>query len=108
MPWVYLGLAGIFEIAFAVSLKNSEGFTRPIWVIAFMLSAATSLFLLSQALKFLPIGVAYAVWTGIGASGTAIVGMWLFGESRDTLKLVSLITVLIGIAGLQLSSASQH
>jgi quaternary ammonium compound-resistance protein SugE len=108
MPWVYLGFAGLLEIAFAVSLKNSEGFTRPIWVVAFMLSAAASLFLLSQALKFLPIGVAYAVWTGIGASGTAIVGMWFFGESRDVLKLVSLATVLIGLAGLQLSSASQH
>ena len=108
MPWVYLGIAGILEIAFAVSLKNSEGFTRPIWVVAFMLSAAASLFLLSQALKFLPIGIAYAVWTGIGASGTAIVGMWFFGESRDVLKLVSLATVLIGLAGLQLSSTSQH
>lgn len=108
MPWVYLAFAGMLEVVFAVSLRNSEGFTRPLWVVAFLLSAAASLFLLSQALKYLPIGVAYAVWTGIGASGTAIVGMWFFGESRDVLKLVSLGVVLVGLAGLQITSSSHH
>lgn len=108
MAWVYLAFAGMLEVVFAVSLRNSEGFTRPLWVVAFMISAAASLFLLSQALKFLPIGVAYAVWTGIGAAGTAVIGMWFFGESRDVLKLLSLGTVLVGLAGLQLTSGSQH
>lgn len=108
MPWVLLGLAGLLEVVFAVSLKNSEGFTRPAWVVLFVFSAAGSLFLLSQALKYLPIGVAYAIWTGIGASGTAIIGMWFFGESRDVLKLMSLGLVLVGLAGLQLTSATQH
>ena len=108
MAWLYVAIAGLLEIVFAVSLKNSEGFTKPLWVVSFLVSASGSLFLLSQALKFLPVGVAYAVWTGIGAAGTAIVGMWFFGESRDVMKLVSLGVVLIGLAGLQLTSGSQH
>lgn len=108
MPWLILTIAGLLEVVFAVSLRNSEGFTKLPWVILFAISAAGSLFLLSQALKYLPVGVAYAIWTGIGASGTAIVGMWFFGESRDVLKLASLVVVLIGLAGLQISSASQH
>lgn len=108
MPWVILAVAGLLEVVFAVSLRNSDGFTKPLWVVLFAVSAVGSLFLLSQALKYLPIGVAYAVWTGIGASGTAIIGMWFFGESRDALKLVSLAVVLIGLAGLQISSAGQH
>lgn len=108
MPWILLAIAGLLEVVFAVSLKNSEGFTRPAWVVLFAVSAAGSLFLLSQALKHLPIGVAYAIWTGIGASGTAIIGMWFFGESRDVLKLMSLGLVLAGLVGLQLTSATQH
>lgn len=108
MPWVFLGLAGLLEIVFAVSLKNSEGFTRPAWIALFAVAAVGSFLLLSQALKDLPIGVAYAIWTGIGAAGTAIIGMWFFGESRDVLKLMSLGLVLAGVIGLQLSSAAQH
>jgi quaternary ammonium compound-resistance protein SugE len=108
MPWLYLFLAGLLEIVFAVSLRNSAGFTRPLWILPFLLSAGGSLFLLSQALRFLPLGVSYAIWTGIGAAGTAIVGMWFFGESREFLKILSLIVVLVGLAGLQLTSASQH
>lgn len=108
MPWVYLGLAGLFEIAFAVSLRNSQGFTKPVWVVTFALCAAASLFLLSQALRFIPIGAAYAIWTGIGAAGTAVVGMWFFGESREVLKIMSLVVVLVGLAGLQLTSATPH
>lgn len=66
MAWVYVLIAGLLEIVFALSLKNSEGFTRPLWMALFLVAAAGSLFLLSQALKTLPVGVAYAVWTGIG------------------------------------------
>ncbi len=105
MAWVYVLIAGLLEIVFALSLKNSEGFTRPGWVVLFTVTAVGSLFLLSQALKSLPIGVTYAVWTGIGAAGTAIVGMIWLGESREVLKIVSLIVVLIGLAGLQLTSS---
>ena len=106
MAWVYVLIAGLLEVVFALSLKNSEGFTRPFWVAAFLIAASGSLFLLSQALKTLPVGVAYAVWTGIGAVGTAIAGMIWFGESREILKFVSLLIVLVGLAGLQLTSST--
>jgi quaternary ammonium compound-resistance protein SugE len=108
MAWLFVFVAGLLEIVFAVSLKNSEGFTRPGWVALFLLSAAASLFLLSQALKVLPVGVTYATWTGIGAAGTAVVGMLVLGESKDLLKIVSLLVVIAGIAGLQLSTSTQH
>lgn len=106
MAWVFVLIAGILEVVFAISLKNSEGFTRLPWVGLFLVSASASLFLLSQALKVLPVGVTYAVWTGIGAAGTAIVGMIWLGESREVLKIVSLVIVIIGLAGLQLTSTS--
>ena len=105
MAWVYVLLAGLLEIVFAVSLKNSDGFTRPGWVVLFVGAASGSFFLLSLSLKYLPVGIAYAVWTGIGAAGTAIIGMIWLGESRELLKIASLIVVLIGLAGLQLTSS---
>jgi quaternary ammonium compound-resistance protein SugE len=108
MPWVLLFLAGLLEVVFAVSLKNSDGFTRPFWVALFIVAAAFSFFFLSLSLRFLPVGVAYAVWTGIGATGTALVGMIWLGESRDVLKLLSLVLVVVGLAGLRLTSAVAH
>ena len=105
MAWVYVFIAGVLEVVFALSLKNSEGLTRPFWVALFLVSMSGSLFLLSQALKTLPVGITYAVWTGIGAAGTAIAGMIWLGESRDLLKIVSLLILVVGIVGLQLSSA---
>ena len=104
MPWLYLFTAGVFEIAFAVSLKYTAGFTR--WVpsaITFVF-ACLSLFLLSQSLKTLPIGTAYAVWTGIGAAGTAILGIYLFNEPRDAARMVCILLILCGIVGLKLTS----
>lgn len=106
MAWFLVVVAGIFEVVFAVSLKNSEGFTRPPWVIAFILASVVSFALLSQGLKYLPVSVAYAVWTGIGAVGTAAVGMLWLGESRDLLRIVSILIVIVGVIGLQLSSSS--
>ena len=103
MAWVILVLAGLLEVAFALSLKASQGFTRLWPSIGFIMAGAASFMLLSQALRTLPIGVAYAVWTGIGAAGTAVVGMFLFGESRDPLKFVSLALLLAGIVGLRLT-----
>lgn len=105
MPWVLIVVAGVFETAFAVSLKQSEGFTRHAWTASFVLCAFVSFGLLSTALKSLPVGTAYAVWTGIGAVGTAIVGMAVFGESTAVLRLVSIGLVVAGVAGLQLTSA---
>lgn len=104
MPWVILFIAGLLEMVWALLLKQSEGFTKPAPTIGFLVALLLSMFLLSQALKSLPVGTAYAVWTGIGAAGTAIVGIVFLGESRDLLKLVSLLLLVGGIIGLRLSS----
>lgn len=86
-------------------LKQSDGFSKPGPTVAFLVALFLSMFLLAQALKSLPIGTAYAVWTGIGAIGTAILGMVWLGESRDILKLVSILLIVLGIMGLRLASA---
>jgi len=106
MTWVILVIAGLLEVVWALMLKQSEGFTRPGPTIAFLVSLFLSMFLLSQALKSLPVGTAYAVWTGIGAVGTAVLGIVWLGESRDILKLVSLALIVGGIIGLRLSSSA--
>jgi quaternary ammonium compound-resistance protein SugE len=106
MAWVLVFVAGLLEMAWALLLKQSAGFTRPIPTIGFLISLLLSMFLLAQALKTLPIGNAYAVWTGIGAAGTAIVGTLLLGESRDVLKLISLVLLIAGIVGLRLTSTN--
>ena len=103
MAWLFLVLAGCLEGVFALSLKASHGVTRLWPSISFAVAGAASFLLLSQALKTLPVGVAYGVWTGIGAAGTAIVGMLIFGESRDILKFVSLGLLIAGIIGLRLT-----
>lgn len=105
MDWIVLVIAGLFEVAWATGLKYTEGFTR-LWPSAWTVAAmAVSLLLLAQALKTLPIGTAYAVWTGIGAVGTAVMGIILFGESRDAMRLTCIAVIVAGIAGLRLSSA---
>jgi quaternary ammonium compound-resistance protein SugE len=103
MAWIMLVIAGFFEIGFALSLKASNGFTRPLPTLLFAITGATSFFLLTQALRTLPVGVAYAVWTGIGAAGTAIIGMLVLGESRDLPKLIALAALIGGIIGLRLT-----
>ena len=105
MAWVFLFVAGLLETVWALLLKQSEGFTRSGPTVGFILSLALSMFLLAAALRILLVGTAYAVWTGIGAAGTAIIGMLWLGESRDVLKRVSLIMLLAGIVGLRLTSA---
>jgi quaternary ammonium compound-resistance protein SugE len=101
VAWVLVFIAGLLEVAWAIGLKYSEGFTRlwpSVWTIAGMLA---SFVLLAQAMRTLPVGTGYAVWTGIGAAGTAIVGMWLLGEPRDALRLVFLGLIVTGIIGLK-------
>ncbi len=105
MAWVILFIAGLLEMAWALLLKQSEGFTRPGPTIGFVISLVLSVGLLAQALRTLPVGSAYAVWTGIGAAGTAIVGMVWLGEPRDILKIVSLVMLVAGIIGLRISSS---
>ena len=105
MAWVILFLAGLLEMVWALLLKQSAGLTRPGPTIGFGISLVLSMLLLAQALKTLPVGAAYAVWTGIGAAGTAIVGMLWLGESREILKLVSLVMLVAGIIGLRITSS---
>lgn len=105
MAWVLLFIAGLLEMVWALLLKQSEGFTRPVPTIGFFISLLLSMFLLAQSLRTLPVGTAYAVWTGIGAAGTAIVGMLWLGESREVLKLVSLVLLIAGIIGLRVTSS---
>ncbi len=105
MAWLYLFIAGLFEVGWAVGLKYTEGFTRPLPSALTVLAMAASFFLLAQALKTIPVGTGYAVWTGVGAAGTAILGMILFNESRELLRLLCLALILAGIAGLKLLAA---
>jgi quaternary ammonium compound-resistance protein SugE len=103
MAWIMLVTAGIFEMLMALSLDRSQGFTRLGPSLLFLLTAVASFYLLSLALRELPVGTAYAVWTGIGAAGTAIIGIVLLGEPRDFARLVSLTLIVAGVAGLRLA-----
>lgn len=101
MAWIYLFIAGVLEVGWAIGMKQSEGFTKlvpSLWTIGLMI---VSFALLSQAVRSLPIGTGYAVWTGIGAVGTAIAGIILFNESRDPLRIGFIALILIGIVGLK-------
>ncbi|MEU2429467.1 MULTISPECIES: multidrug efflux SMR transporter [Streptomyces] len=104
MAWLLVVVAGLLETGFAICLKLSHGFTRLWPTIAFAVFAMSSFGLLTLSLKRLEIGPAYAVWTGIGASGTAIYGIIFLGEVASTLKIVSIMLVIAGVIGLQLSS----
>ena len=104
MAWVYLTVAGLFEIAWAVGLKYSDGFSKPVASLLTVAAMAMSIWLLSIAMKTIPVGTAYAVWTGIGAVGVAILGMILFGESREILRIACLFLIIAGIVGLKLVS----
>jgi quaternary ammonium compound-resistance protein SugE len=103
MTWFVLVLAGMLEIGWAIGLKYTQGFTRLWPSVATIAAMAASLVLLGLAMKQLPVGTAYAVWVGIGAVGTAVLGIFLFGESAGSLKLASLALIVAGIAGLKLS-----
>ena len=104
MPWIILLLAGVFEIGWAIGLKYTEGFTRPWPTLGTVAAMAISLGLLGVAMKSLPVGTAYAVWVGVGAVGTAILGIVLLGEPSNPGRLVSLGLILLGIIGLKLAS----
>lgn len=106
LAWLMIVGAGLLETGFALALKMSEGFTRPLPSVLFLVFAAGSFTLLSAGLRSLPVGSAYAVWVGIGAAGTAVLGMLFLGESTQTLKIVSIVLVVAGVVGLQLTSSA--
>ena len=104
MAWIILFIAGILEVVWAIGLKYSHGFTRLTPSIITVVAMAASVFLLANAMKTLPVGTAYAVWTGIGAVGAAITGILLLGESASPARLASLALIVAGIIGLKLSA----
>lgn len=104
MTWFILVIAGLFETAWAIGLKYTEGFSRfwpSFWTILAMI---VSVWLLGVCVKHLPVGTAYAIWVGIGAVGTVILGIWLFDEPATTMRIFSLILIVAGIIGLKLST----
>jgi quaternary ammonium compound-resistance protein SugE len=101
MSWLLLALAGLFEIGWAIGLKYTDGFVRPLPTAATLASMIVSIGLLGLALKTLPIGTAYAVWTGIGTVGTALLGIWLLGEPVTAARLACIGLIVAGIAGLK-------
>jgi quaternary ammonium compound-resistance protein SugE len=104
MAWLLIAIAGVFEMAWAVGLKYSDGFSRLVPSVLTVAAMAASIVCLGIAVKSLPVGTAYAVWTGIGAAGTAVLGMYLFEEPATLLRLGSIALVVAGIVGLKLAS----
>jgi quaternary ammonium compound-resistance protein SugE len=106
MAWISLIVAGLFEVGWAIGLKYTDGFSKlwpSVWTI---ISMIVSLIFLEYALRTLPVGTAYAIWVGIGAVGTAILGMWLFNESRDIARIVCLMLIVAGVIGLKVVTPS--
>ena len=106
MAWTLLFIAGLLEVAWAIGLKYTAGFTKPVPSALTIAAMIASFWLLAQALKTLPVGTGYAVWTGIGAVGTAILGIVLFAESTAWPRMVSILLIVAGIAGLKFTSTS--
>jgi quaternary ammonium compound-resistance protein SugE len=104
MHWVYLLLAGLLEIVWAIGLKYTEGFSRPVPTAITVVAMIASIALLGLALKHIPVGTGYAIWTGIGAAGTALLGMWLFQEPATAARLACIVLIVAGIIGLKLVS----
>lgn len=101
MSWLLLLLAGLFEVAWAIGLKYTDGFSRPFPTLLTLIAMAVSVLLLAIAVKQLPLGTAYAVWTGIGAVGTVLMGIWLFNEPATLARVLCLLLIIVGILGLK-------
>ena len=104
MAWAYLALAGLFEVGWAIGLKYTDGFTRLVPSVLTLVSMVVSVLLLGLALKTLPVGTGYAVWTGIGTVGTALLGIYLMGEPATAARLACIGLIVAGILGLKLAS----
>lgn len=101
MSWLLLLLAGLFEVAWAIGLKYTDGFSRPLPILLTLSAMGVSVLLLAMAVKQLPLGTAYAVWTGIGAVGTVLMGIWLFNEPATLARVLCLLLIIGGILGLK-------
>ncbi len=104
MAWVWLIVGGLFEVGFTTSLRFVDGFRNVPWTIAFLASVAVSMGLLEVASRSIPMGTAYAVWGGIGAVGTVVVGLIWFGEPASTIRVLLILTIVAAIAGLRLAA----
>jgi len=104
MAWIYLSIAGLFEIFWAISLKYTDGFNNLRWSMLTIAGMAASFYFLAEALKTLPVGTAYAIWTGIGAVGTAVLGILLFSESAALPRLACIGLIIAGIIGLKVTA----
>lgn len=104
LAWLYLLVAGLLEVAWAVGMKLSQGLTRPGWTLFTVAGMVLSFVFLALALRHLPLGTAYAVWTGIGAAGTALVGILALGEPRDPARLLCIAAIVAGVVGLKAAS----
>lgn len=105
MKWIYLIIAGVFEVGWAVGLKYSQGFSKLLPSVLTIIGMLASFYFLSLSLKSLPLGTAYAVWTGIGTVGTAVLGIILFKEPFDVMRIICIAFIVFGIIGLKLSAA---
>ena len=106
MNWIFFGIAGLLEIAWAIGLKYTEGWSKLVPSLITALLMIASFYFLSLALRTLPIGTAYAVWTGIGTVGATILGMLLFDEPRDIIRMICILLIIAGVAGLKITSPS--
>ena len=104
MPWIYLTLAGLFEIGWAIGLKYTDGFTKPLPTVLTAGSMVISVVLLGLAVKALPIGTAYAIWTGIGTVGTVMLGILLFAEPVTAVRMGCIALIVVGILGLKFAA----
>ena len=104
MAWVWLGVAGVLEIVWAYALKQSAGFSKPVEAIVAVVAMIASFVVLSLAMKSLPLGTAYTIWTGIGAVGAFLLGIMVLGEAATPMRVGSAVLILAGIVGLKLSS----
>jgi|SRR5690625_2696729 len=105
LAWALLILSGLLDVAWAVSMKYAEGYSRPGWTLLSLLLLASFVYLLGRVLEVLPVGTAYAVWTGIGAAGTLLLGTLLFGEPINLMRFAGILLIVAGIATLKLASA---
>ena len=106
MAWVYLAIAGLFECGWAIGIKYTDGFTKLVPSLLTIAAMIISIWLLSLAMKTIPIGTAYAVWSGIGAIGVAVLGMIFFNDSKDIIRILCLLLIFAGIVGLKLVSVT--